>query len=495
MSFFKSYFSKNNTILSKSETNTGRNPVTEIYYGGKAPSPCIYTALSSDTCNGSTGWTKNNTGKFSRFIFDLNLDDVLGKVNNGCINLSGGTGSTHTLKMTNTSSFDDDLLNDKLVTGVRRASSFTLLLFRISGMSWDEGVGYDYSVREAKWEPDYDTTFSTRPSNWFSATTLNAWANEGVYDNTNSATYTVIDTQNFDQGDENISFDMTNEINDRLTGGTPNTGITYGVAFTGTLENLTGLTESYSVGFFTRHTQTFYEPYLLTEYDDLIQDDRNKFYLDKTNRLFLYTNTLGIPTNLDNLPSVTIYDCDDVVYTSMTATNLTCGVYYVEFAITGSTYGTPSIFNDQWSNLVVNTNSLDNITNDFTVVAGDNYYQIGPEDQIPKEYGYSVDGIKQDEKISKGETRKIFVSVRVPYTVNQFVAIDNIEYRLYVTQGTTEVETHPWEDVNRTFNHNYFVLNTQDMIPNEYYIDIKVTSNQKINIYKRITTFQVVNQI
>ena len=83
----------------------------------------------------------------------------------------------------------------------------------------------------------------------------------------------------------------------------------------------------------------------------------------------------------------------------------------------------------------------------------------------------------------------------MPYTVNQFVAIDNIEYRLYVTQGTTEVETHPWEDVNRTFNHNYFVLNTQDMIPNEYYIDIKVTSNQKINIYKRITTFQVVNQI
>ena len=288
---------------------------------------------------------------------------------------------------------------------------------------------------------------------------------------------------------------MTNEINDRLSGATPNTGITYGVAFTGTLENLSGLTESYSVGFFTRHTQTFYEPYLDTQYDDYIGDDRNRFYLDKTNRLFLYTNTLGAPTNLDNLPFVTIYDCDDVVYTSMTATNLTCGVYYVDFSITGSTYGTPSIFTDQWSNLVINTNSLTNITNDFTVLAADDYYQMSPEDGVPKEYGYSVDGIKQDEKIAKGETRKVFVSVRVPYTVDHTVAVDGIEYRLYVAQGTTEVETQPWSKVNRTFNHNYFIVNADDMIPNQYYIDIKVTSNQKVNIYKRITKFQVVNQL
>ena len=173
--------------------------------------------------------------------------------------------------MINTSSFDKDLLNDKLVTGVRRASSFSLILFRSSGMTWDEGVGYDYSVKEARFEPDYETTFSTRPSTWFSATTLNAWVNPGVYDNIDNSTYTVIDTQSFDQGDANISFDMTNEINDRLSGATPNTGITYGVAFTGTLENLSGLTESYSVGFFTRHTQTFYEPYLDTQYDDYRQ--------------------------------------------------------------------------------------------------------------------------------------------------------------------------------------------------------------------------------
>ena len=33
------------------------------------------------------------------------------------------------------------------------------------------------------------------------------------------------------------------------------------------------------------------------------------------------------------------------------------------------------------------------------------------------------------------------------------------------------------------------------MIPNEYYIDIKVTSNQKVNIYRDIIKFQVVSRI
>ena len=44
---------------------------------------------------------------------------------------------------------------------------------------------------------------------------------------------------------------MTDEINDILTGGT--TGSTgWGIAFVPDVENITGLTENYSVGFFSR---------------------------------------------------------------------------------------------------------------------------------------------------------------------------------------------------------------------------------------------------
>ena len=97
--------------------------------------------------------------------------------------------------MTNTSFFDNDLLNDKLVTGVRRASSFKLILFKVQGTAWDEGVGYDYKITQSKFEPDYDSTFSKRPSNWFSASSVTSWTNQGVYDNLDANTYTLIDTQ------------------------------------------------------------------------------------------------------------------------------------------------------------------------------------------------------------------------------------------------------------------------------------------------------------
>ena len=53
MSINNSYFSKNNTILSNSYTNTGRNPVTELFYGN-----FTYSEFPSG---------------YSRFIFDLDL--------------------------------------------------------------------------------------------------------------------------------------------------------------------------------------------------------------------------------------------------------------------------------------------------------------------------------------------------------------------------------------------------------------------------------------
>jgi hypothetical protein len=429
MSIFKSYFSKNNTIIYRDKVNTAKNPVTELFYGLGPNRNCIYTGLSGDTCQGVTGFTSGST-THSRFIFDVNLDDIQTKVNNGCINLSAGTGTTHTLKMVNTSFFDDSLLNDKLVTGSRRATSFKLNLFKSTGITWDEGTGYDRKEFEGIFAADYENTYSTWPSHWFSATTLTKWNYNGVFDYGVPSSYTLIDSQTFDNGNENIAFDMTTEINDRLTGGTIyNTGVTYVVAFERQLEQMTGLTEAQTVGFFTKYTQTFYEPYVESEYDCYVADDRNQFYLNKDNKLYLYVNPGGIRTN------------------------------------------------------------------EFTLLAAQDYYQIGPEDVNPKEYGYSIDGIKMDEKMVAGDTRKVFVSVRKPYTVNHHVVIDNLRYRIYVKQGTTEVEVIPWSRVDRTYNHNYFLLNTEWMIPNEYFIDVEATSNQQVNTYRKVIKFQVVNQL
>ena len=499
MSIYKSYFKKNNTIVSNSYVNTAKNPVTQLYYGKSVNKPCTYTGLSGDTCNSQTGFTSTKGNSFSRFIFDLDLSDLRSSVNDRCVILTGSSSVSHKLKMTNTSSFDPTLLNGVLADGSRRATSFKLMLWRTTGSTWDEGVGYDYSEAPGIFAPQYDQTYSLRPSNWYSATTLTGWKFNGIYNNSNSTTYTTLATQSFDNGDENIEFSGTtliNEINTLLTASTSVTSAyTYGISFIPQFEQLTGLTDTYIVGFFSRYTQTFYEPYLETIIGDTILDDRDYFYKSKSNRLFLYVNSNGVPTNLDTDPQVVVYDCDDISILSTTGTQLTCGVYYVDLTVSANTYGTPSLFTDQWSNLSIGGNSLSTVTNEFTLRSSDEYYQIGVEDTLPKKYGYSLSGIKLDEKITNSETRKVIVSVRVPYTVNETVLVDKLQYRMYVKQGTTEVDVTPWSDVNRTFNQNYFLVNAKDMIPNEYFIDLKAVSNQEVNTYRNIIKFQVVNQL
>lgn len=406
----------------------------------------------------------------------------------------------HTLRMTNTSSFDDQLLNGKiLVNDTRRATSFTLMLYKVPTSTtslWDEGVGYDYEVPSVALEPEYNLTQSTRPSNWTRSTTLSNWFNPGTYNNLIPSSYTVLDTQSFDAGNEDIAFSsvaLNNEIGTQLV--SPQTGVTYGIAFLPQFELLSGLTEAYSVGFFSRHTQTYFEPFLETSFNDYINDSRNHFEVGCENRLFLYAyDCNGDPMCFTQDPIVKVRDCNDVVVYTVTATTLTCGAYYIDYTILPPLPQTPPIqYTDEWTNLFVGGISQPNITNEFIIHT--NGYTIGTTVMKPKIFGYSVSGIKDDEKIKAGDTRKIFVSTRVPYTVNQEVLVDNIQYRIYVKQGTTEVGVIPWTKVNKTFTDNYFLLETSWMIPNEYYLDIKATSNQQVDTYSKVIKFQITNQL
>ncbi len=93
MSIYKSYFNKSNTLLYNSYTNTARNPVVELFYGRLTNVGIPYG--------------------FSRYIFDLDLTKLQQKISDKTIstNCYGYSGLTHILRMTNTSSFDEELLN------------------------------------------------------------------------------------------------------------------------------------------------------------------------------------------------------------------------------------------------------------------------------------------------------------------------------------------------------------------------------------------------
>ena len=486
----RSYIDKNNTIILNSQANTGNNPIAELYYGG------------SDTQE-----------EYTRHLLYFDVDELQKRYTKG--KLGDLSKVTHTLKMCNSSYFDQNLQAQKLIDGKQRTSSFDLNLFKIN-QEWDEGTGYDYQ-RIISVESDNNITFVESASNWFYATTTTPWSGTTscVFNGLTGSTcngqtgYTehiaggiyigcptgiTITTQHFDKGNENIEMDITAEVNDLITGGTTNYG--YGLSFDCQLENTITAPSQY-VGFFTRHTQTYYEPFLETIYDNPIKDDRKNFYKNKVNRLYLYSNVNGEPKNLDNLPSVTIYDESGNVFSAITTGNTiqaTEGIYYAEVFVP-PTANDGVLYFDVWGDIKVDGISLSNVELDFEIKDDTEYYQIGNNESLPVDYAISISGVKRDEKIKRGEIRKIMVSARIPYTINESKVIDNLEYRLWVREGNTQVNVIEWQDVNMAYLKNYFLLDTSWMIPNRYYIDIRLTSNQEVIHYIDQMQFEIVNQV
>jgi hypothetical protein len=477
--------------------NTGRNPVIQLNFG------------ASDYLVPNYGYT--------RFIFDLDLSLLEEMIDLKTISTGCTSAMTHTLKMTNTSSFDNELLNTFMSDSRRRATSFDLILFRIPKFSgstgsvqeWDEGVGYDYndfniaqnSAQGGSAPLTYvdPRSFSTRPSNWYQTTTIDDWSQPGIYNNKNEGTVnysglTVVARQHFELGNEDLNMDMTPEINGILNGSI--TGVTgWGLAYLPQIENITGLTDSYSVAFFSRHTQTFYQPYLLTNYDDLIQDDRNQFLKNQENKLYLYIYQNGDFVNLDSDPTVRIEDRNGVAVSGMAALT-TClrtkGIYEV-IVPNGFTGPTPCQYYDVWSGLTINGQSLPNVTNTFTLQQYSAGIQIGSISKEPQKFGFSFYGILQNEQILSSDIRKVGVTIKKAYTGQQMLLDVSAFYRVYVKEGTTEVQVQDWTPINRTPNEYYFIFDMRDKIPNQYYVDIQVNTSGEKDTYKKQLTFSIVN--
>ena len=498
MSILRSYINKNNTIISNSYVNTGRNPVIELNFG------------ASDLIVPNFGYT--------RFIFDLDLSLLEENISSGVISTGCTSAMTHTLQMTNTSSFDNELLNSFMSNERRRATSFDLILWRIPKFSgatgnpqyWDEGVGYDYndfniaqnSANGGISPLTYvdSRAYSTRPSNWYQTTTLSGWSQNGIYNNKNEGAVnysglTIVARQHFELGNEDLNMDMTNEINGILNGSI--TGVTgWGISYLPQIENITGLTESYSVAFFSRQTQTFYQPYLLTNYNDFVEDDRNLFLKNQENKLFLYVYQNGDFVNLDSNPFVRIEDRNGTVVTgmgSLTTCLKTKGIYEVTVPNGFANYPTPCIFYDVWSGLTINGQSVPNVTNQFTLQPYTSGIQIGSVSKDPEIYGFDFYGILQNEKILNTDIRKVGVTIKKAYTGQQLLLDVSGFYRVYVTEGTTEVLVQDWTPLNRTPNEYYFIFDMRDKIPNQYFVDIQVNTSGEKDTYKKQLTFSIVN--
>lgn len=465
----RTYFDRNNTIVYNRLDNTGKNPVAELFYGGNYES---------------------NAPLFTRYIFQFNVERLIDLRANGMFpDLSK---MKHILRMTNTGTFDKSLLGKQTGDGKDRNSSFNLNLFAIN-QDWDEGVGYDFSGQKYFSSSDASVE-SINPSNWLEARSGTNWSGgSGVYSGTTSGV--TIQTQHFEDGSENLEMDITDIVNGYLTGNT-NNGL--GLAFDDEFEQSI-LDNLKYVGFFTRHTQTFYEPYVETIYDNVINDDRANFYLDKLNKLYLYVNVAGKPTNVDSMSgmSVTILDNLGEIFSAYTSSDIThedLGVYSIELLVPSTDTGCV-LYEDIWSGITINGITRPTIELEIELKDSNEYYNIGADSSTPKDYKFNISGINSGEKIKRGDVRKIRINARVPYTTNDQEVLDTIEYRLYVKEGQAEYSVIDFQPVNKAFNYNYFLLDTASLLPSEYFLDIKITSNYEVRTIKDVIKFEIASQV
>lgn len=469
MSYFRSYFEKNNTIVENSTINTAKNPNTELYYGAG----------------------------FSKFIFKVDFTELKRRIDDGELIVDENT--THTLHLTNTIFGDESLMGGDRGNGKTRATSFDLILFKLNEY-WDEGLGFDY-------EKNYDfstgeTLYDTRPSNWYNRTTLDTWETVGIYGEISTGTTgtTLVGVGNYGSGkthfmlgNEDLDIDITDYVNSVLTtSGFTDFGL--GIAFDDVYHGIT-LSEPQSVSFFTKYTQTFFEPYVDTYFDDQINDCRSNFIENVNQNLYLYVNKGSNPYDLDNVPTVDILDSSKVAIselTGITATKIRQGVYEITFPLTGQTCDGKKFFYDKWKDLSIDGSSLSDITQKFIPKPFTSLYTIGENQTDLERYAIQFFGVKLNEKIKKGEKRKVVVTFR---SINnpKSVLFDEVYYRIFIKEGKTQVQVFDWTKIDKT-NENSFILDTYPLIPREYFLEIKAKTHSEEIFYKNDINFEIISE-
>ena len=387
--------------------------------------------------------------------------------------------------MTNTIFGDEAFLGQKRGSGRERATSFDLIIFKITEY-WDEGVGFDY-------EQVYDftsgnETFDERPSNWFNRTTLDSWSSEGVY----SISPTVIGTISMDNGNENLNVDITDYVNSIVVSGNTNHGL--GIAFSVLYQDLSPAIDQ-SVSFFTKYTQTFFEPFVESVFDDRIDDNRDNFIAEVNQNLYLYVTKGSNYYDLDSLPTVDILDYNNAVISglgNLTTTKIRKGIYKVTFGLSGLLCDGKRFYFDKWKGLSIDGVSIDDLTQKFVPKPYTSLYTIGTNPVELQRYVIQFFGLQLNEKIKSGENRKVVVTFR-SLDYPKSVLFDEVYYRIFVKEGKTQVNVFEWTQLDKT-NENSFFLDTSIMIPREYWVEIKGKTHNEEIFYKDLIKFEIVSE-
>lgn len=467
----RTFLSKCTTIFNGSNDNFGFNPIGMLNYGHLVSRALIYFNIDNIKSARDGGFTKE--------------------------------GTRHILNLTNCGSIDQKTFDEMVVSsdnkGIKeRASSFEIVVFKIPEL-WDAGRGFDNSTDF--WLLGKNSS-SQHGATWYHAYDGKVWGTEidkngdivpvegcinleeeyKKYENKENSL--ILTTLRFDTGNENFKIDITDFINDLLDEKCENFGI--GLAFAPYLEALVPKYTQY-VGFFTNHTNTFFQPYIESRCSNAIVDNRYSFHLNKNNKLYFYAILDGVYTDLDTLPICTI-DCKN-----SPVSRVKTGVYCAE-ATLPSTAKANAMYYDTWSNLIYKGEDLGEVELEFVALPKENYFKLGERvtDKISCEP--SLSGINDNEKIYQGDERTIDVKFRIAYS-SDYELINDCQYRIYVKDGKREVDVIDWDNIDVEGMCNLFKIKTGELLPAQYHIDIKAKIGNDTRIFKDKLQFTVVDNV
>ena len=460
------YPDKNNTIASGyfENFNSAYNPGTILWYGGAGLRNSI-----------------------SKFLIHFDLEELKNKLNSKEIN--SDYISSYRLKMTNVvpdgelleSDFEFARLDKKI------ASSFDLIAFPIN-KEWDAGRGYDLMGQEYIKSTKGDTNL-TGYSNWNQATSITSWDEPGIFINPTAST-TNYSIQHFDVGDEDLDLDITNIVNDWLSGGSENYGLA--ISYTRDYELILEDTR-YMSRFYTKHTNTAFKPYLEVVYDNqIIRDDRLRVANNRTSRLFLNLFSGNTTANYFSAGTVSIKNsANQDVITGLTPNQLTKGVYYVDVLMTGATKN--QIYKDVWNDITFSPGiDKQSFEQKFHILG--NYYTNFPKEI--NQYVVELYGISNNQILKKGELIRIYAETRVEYSTKTPNEYYGLEYRLIHNEIT---EVIPWSAFNSIVidgcTKEFIDLDTSWLLSNQNYkIELRVNELGTKRVLDETVYFRIFNE-
>lgn len=460
------FIEKTNSIFKGQQFNMGLNPILKLVYGNE----------------------------LSRGLLWFDTDIIKKYCDENIIDLSN---IRMTLNMKNCMSIDEPLYEKTIIsasrTSAKRASSFDLIFFYLP-QEFDAGRGYDFIsdfwIKNKK-------SVNTNPSNWYFSKNGVVWycdrdkvdLNEdinwdtiikdknligGIYSSEflndeyskfiNNEDSKIFAIQHFDFGIEDMCVDVTKYFKKVLSGEIRNYGI--GVAFSPVLEKKQ-CDETQYVGFFNDNTNTFFHPFIELDDSSIIDDNRGNFIEKTENKLYFISEIDDEIVDLDSDPTCFIEGKEYPV------THSGKGIYSVKTSISDA-FIPNSIIYDKWSNLSYNGCAIEDVEME-TVVNPKKIKKIIDISNQKTLIPY-LRGINYDEEMSRDEVKRVFIDFRYKYEEEFISVYKPVYYRIYVKVGKSnnQYDIIKFNQVNTLFTEKYFDIYTEDLIPNTYFIDIKI---------------------